>query len=191
MMIYDIWHAAASGCCFVDKQRQRIEDSCREMNSFVSTLLSLTRDERDDLQVVSRRIDREELAGICRDHEALLHGHDVKWMVEVAPGTQLAVPETTFKILLGNLIKNAFAFTEQGSVAVELSSAGLWVRDTGRGLSAEPRDTEGYGLGLVIVKDICRKYQWEFSLTDQDSGGCVAEVAFRPAGNSSGQVEES
>jgi len=165
---------------FVDKQRQRIESSCSEMSDFVSTLLTLTRDEQDASQSVFREIDRDELVGICRDHEALLQGRDVSWTAEVAPGTQLSVPETTFRILLGNLIKNAFAFTEQGSVAVELNDSGLWVRDTGPGFSAASRGIEGYGLGLVIVKDICRKYRWGFSLMEQESGGCVAEVAFRP-----------
>ena len=164
---------------FVDKQRKRIEDSCSEINDIVSTLLSLTRDEQDASQSLARDIDREELAGICRDHAALLQGRDVSWSVEVAPGTRLAVPETTLKILLGNLVKNAFAYTEQGSVSVELDRSGMRVRDTGRGLSADPRDIEGYGLGLVIVKDICRKYQWSFSLTEKESGGCVAEVVFR------------
>ena len=165
---------------FVDKQRQRIEDSCNEISAIVSTLLSLTRDERNASQALARDIDREELMAVCREHEALLQGRNVSWAVEVAPGTQLAVPETTFKILLGNLVKNAFAHTEQGSVSVELNSAGLKVRDTGHGLSAETRGIEGYGLGLVIVRDICRKYRWAFDLTEQDSGGCVANVAFRP-----------
>lgn len=165
---------------FVDKQRQRIEESCSEINDIVSTLLSLTRDEKDVSQSPARDIDREELAGICRDHEALLQGRDVSWSVHAAPGVQLPVPETTFKILLGNLVKNAFAHTDHGSVMVELNSVGLKVRDTGHGLSAEPRGIEGYGLGLVIVRDICRKYQWTFRLMERDSGGCVAEVVFRP-----------
>lgn len=168
---------------FVDKQRQRIEDSCNEIDDIVSTLLSLTRDEQDAAQMLARNIDREELVGICREHEVLLQGRDVLWTVTVSPGTQLPVPETTFKILLGNLVKNAFAHTEQGSVEVELDSSRLQVRDTGHGLSAEPRGIEGYGLGLVIVKDICRKYQWEFSLTDRESSGCVAQVLFIPEKN--------
>ena len=166
---------------FVDKQRQRIEDACSEINDIVSTLLSLTRDEQNASQSLARKVDREELMAVCHEHEALLQGRDVSWTVEVAPDTKLAVPEITFKILLGNLVKNAFAHTEQGSVTVELSSSGLRVRDTGYGLSTEPRGIDGYGLGLVIVRDICRKYHWAFSLTEQDSGGCVAEVAFRPA----------
>ena len=111
------------------------------------------------------------MAEICRNHEALLQGRDVSWTVEVVPGTRLAMPETTFKILRGNLVKNAFAYTEQGSVAVELKNSGLRMRDTGHGLSAEPRGTQGYGFGLVIVKDICRKYQSAFNLTEQESSG--------------------
>lgn len=176
---------------FVDKQRQRIEDSCSEINDIVSTLLSLTRDEQDASQSLARDIDREELAGVCSDHDGLLQGRDVSWMVEVVPGTQLAVPKTTFKILLSNLVKNAFAHTEQGSVVVELNSARLTVRDTGHGLSTEPRGIEGYGIGLVIVRDICRKYLWAFSLEEQDSGGCVAEVAFRLGQTPSDRITNS
>ncbi|GAA5216467.1 HAMP domain-containing sensor histidine kinase [Corallincola platygyrae] len=176
---------------FVDKQRQRIEVACTEMNDIVTTLLSLTRDEKDADQALAREISEQEIIDICIDHEHLLQGRNVSWRVHVAAGTQLAIPEVSFKILLGNLIKNAFAYTEQGSVDVELDSEVMRVKDTGAGLSADPRGIEGYGLGLVIVRDICRKYHWAFNLKDQSRQGCVAEVVFKHEQTPSDQPVDS
>lgn len=50
--------------------------------------------------------------------------------------------------------------------------------DTGIGLDNKPRGYEGFGIGLTIVKDICNKYAWQFSLENNKTQGCIASVKF-------------
>jgi signal transduction histidine kinase len=90
------------------------------------------------------------------------------------------MPETSFKILLGNLIKNAFACTEQGQITVAVDQDSIRVTDTGIGLDSKPRGVEGFGLGLLIAHDICRKYDWHLELINNDRGGCTARINLHP-----------
>ncbi|PSW19967.1 sensor histidine kinase [Photobacterium sanctipauli] len=161
---------------FIEKQRQRLLQSSNDMNDFVTALLSLTREESNHT-LAPREITREELESTIASHDALIKGKDVKWHIELSEPTYIKAPETTFKILLGNLIKNAFACTEEGSVTVTVSNSKIEVIDTGIGLGSKPRGVEGFGLGLLIANDICRKYHWTLSHSDNEYGGCTATIS--------------
>lgn len=164
---------------FIDKQRQRLLHASDEMNDFVTTLLSLTRDDDLDKQT-ERELDYDEIADIMHAHESLLSHKPVTWDVQIDEPVSVKVPETTFKILLGNLVKNAFACTEEGNVTVTVTHNAITVCDTGIGLGSKPRGVEGYGLGLLIAKDICHKYHWELHHSNRECGGCCATITLVP-----------
>jgi len=158
---------------FVEKQRQRLLSASDEMTDFVSTLLSLTRDE-DISQLNSRVLLATELEAIFTTHQHLIAHKSVQHHVVMKEKTAIKMPETAFNILLGNLVKNAFACTEQGAVSMEVSSTAIKVIDTGIGLNSKPRGEEGYGLGLLIARDICHKYGWQLTLNNHRHSGCIA-----------------
>ncbi|MCW8329926.1 HAMP domain-containing histidine kinase [Photobacterium sp. SDRW27] len=160
---------------FVEKQRQRLLHASNEMNDLVTTLLSLTREE-NTANLTSRTLTTEEMNTIMSEHAHLLRGKPVEWNVHLTEETMVKVPETVLKILLGNLIKNAYACTEEGYVTLDVSPQSIKVIDSGIGLGAKPRGVEGYGLGLLIANDICRKYGWKLTHYNNESGGCTAEI---------------
>ncbi|WP_019616760.1 sensor histidine kinase [Psychromonas ossibalaenae] len=171
---------------FIEKQRRRLLSASNEMNDFVTTLLSLTRDE-DLSNLVLRSLEKDEIENIVSTHSHLIANKPVSCEVTIKEAIQIKVPETTIKILIGNLIKNAFACTEQGLVSIYVSPDAIEVIDTGVGLDAKPRGIEGYGLGLVIANDICRKYGWQLDLANNSKGGCTAAITLQPHGTPSGQ----
>lgn len=160
---------------FIEKQRQRLKLASNEMNDFVSTLLSLTREE-DISQLKDRCLEQAEIEAIAFSHQSLLADKPVRLVIEQQNTLCVRIPETSLKILLGNLIKNAFACTEQGQVIIQSHSSGIDIIDSGVGLGSKPRGVEGFGLGLLIAHDICRKYGWELTLKNNDQGGCTASV---------------
>ncbi|MDX1302091.1 HAMP domain-containing sensor histidine kinase [Photobacterium sp.] len=163
---------------FIEKQRNRLLHASNEMNDFVTTLLSLTRDE--DLSKLSERsLDKKELQQIVSAHKHLLNNKSVVCEVIVSAETKVKIPETTLKILIGNLIKNAFACTDDGKVTIYVSPQTIKIIDSGIGLGAKPRGIDGYGLGLVIANDICRKYGWLLDLTNNENGGCTAIITLQ------------
>ena len=165
---------------FVEKQRKRLLHASNDMNDLVSTLLSLTREE-NTANLSSRALTRDEMQAIIAEHRHLLKGKPVECRIEMTATTQVKMPETALKILLGNLLKNAFACTEEGTVIVDVTPSAIRVNDSGIGLGAKPRGVEGYGLGLLIANDICRKYGWQLSHYNNDAGGCTAEITLLPA----------
>lgn len=161
---------------FYERQRSRIAQACQEMEDYITTLLSLTRD--DDLDAIPiRMVDEEELYSIWKAHESWLAGKEVEVKVLVEENVKTQLPVPTFHILIGNLLKNAFACTEEGSVKIIMRANTIDVVDSGCGLSGKPGG-ESYGLGLMIVRDICTKYHCEFFLHDNHGEGCTAKVTF-------------
>jgi len=162
---------------FIRKQQTRLKNATNEMNDFIEALLSLTKSEKNQ-QLSQRLLSKSEIEGIINTHIGLLDAKSVGVNIEMRQTPSVTVPESSFKLLLGNLLKNAFACTEVGTVTVTVDSEKIEVKDTGIGLDAKPRGEEGYGLGLLIAKDICRKYGWTLALVRNETGGCTASIRF-------------
>lgn len=92
---------------------------------------------------------------------------------------------------IGNLIRNACQYTEQGSVRVRGTGMSVIVEDTGPGLPEqirarlrnEPLPTKivgsaGSGLGLALVMRICEYLGARLTISDGQSGGSVFEIHF-------------
>ena len=92
---------------------------------------------------------------------------------------------------IGNLIRNACQYTEQGSVTVVLKSGQVIVEDTGPGLPAAVRQTlgqaerpvpssgsAGTGLGLSLVSRICDYLGATLAYQDRPGGGSRFTITF-------------
>lgn len=165
---------------FINKQRLRLEKATGEISEFIETLLSLTK-AVEGAELTPRTLSEAELQNIVSNHQHLLNNKPVKWWVQVEGKPVIRMPEAAFHILLGNVVKNAFACVEQGVVNVVVDSKGIQVCDTGPGLYGKSAASEGFGLGLLLVRDICHRYGWSFELTDNStygSSGCTAVIGF-------------
>lgn len=160
---------------FIKKQQVRLQNAANEMNDFIDALLSLTKSEQD-LALSQRPLDKDEIMVSVNAHSALLSSKPVVVNVIIKQTPLIIIPEVALKLLLGNLLKNAFACTESGEVKVVVDCNSIAVIDTGVGLYKKQRNDEGHGLGLLITRDICRKYNWQFELKNNEAGGCSAII---------------
>jgi len=95
--------------------------------------------------------------------------------------------------VLGNLIRNAVNYTQNGEVSVTVEADKVTVKDTGVGMSGaelgnafEPfyRADEsrglikGHGLGLSIVKRLVHQFGWSISVYSRPGEGTSISVAF-------------
>ena len=109
--------------------------------------------------------------------------------------------------IVQNLVSNAVKYTEKGSVEVTASPAGkMWrlvVRDTGIGIPAEARsrifnggvraanardvDETGYGIGLMITRQLVLQLGGSISLKSEEGSGSAFSLLFpmeyRPSGD--------
>ncbi len=162
---------------FIEKQRQRLAKATNDMNEFIQTLLSLTKLTPSN-QTVNSEITESELRNVVENHRYLLNKKTVITNITVRENLQITMPEPAFNILLGNLIKNAFTNTFEGQIDITVDHQKITITDTGIGLQDKAQSEEGYGLGLLLVKDICKKFGCKFSLVENEKSGCTACLVF-------------
>ena len=96
--------------------------------------------------------------------------------------------------VMGNLLRNAWHYTDDGFVSLTLTPTGFFVEDSGIGIPEEKRNAmfqpfvrgdeqrgEGLGLGLSLVQRICVNQGWSVSLTSREPHGCRFTVELATA----------
>ncbi|NAW57990.1 MULTISPECIES: histidine kinase dimerization/phospho-acceptor domain-containing protein [unclassified Vibrio] len=176
---------------FQQRQRQRIDDATLQMSTMIDALLGLVRYERDESNTPYRMFTASELSRIVEQnsHQAWEKAIQIHQDVDAEPDVQAS--PAVMNMIVGNLIRNAIAATNQGEIHIRLTENSLVINDQGEGLDTTP-NKDGHGLGLLIVDDLCRRYHWQFNLTNRADGGCRAEIDFgSPAVNSPEIVPEA
>ena len=107
---------------------------------------------------------------------------------------RVQAPPPVVRIVVGNLLRNAVTYTENGQVEVSLVEYGVRFSDTGIGMSREELanmfepfyraeasrgDGKGHGLGLAIVRRLSDRYGWTLNAHSQPGHGTTVELRFR------------
>ncbi len=177
-------------------QVERISRATEEMRELVQTFLMLARAQRDEGAVASRASLREvgnELIGVWRDtieQKGLT-------LTYLDTGALPTLYNATFlQSVMGNLLRNAAHYTDQGYIRLTLEPDGFTVEDSGVGIPEEHREAmfqpfvrggekrgEGLGLGLSLVQRICEDQGWSVSLSAAEPHGCRFHVKLGTAGS--------
>jgi len=158
----------------------RIKRATGNMRQLTETLLWLTRENENALQPTKVSLDRL-VRDVIDDNSYLLQGKDVATKVD-GSNIFLQAPETPCRIVVSNLIRNAFQYTQTGTVSVQLSSRFFRIRnwDTDGGEDASGSGVmieESYGLGLLLVQKIADRMGWGMDY-QQISGGRETTIFF-------------
>lgn len=91
-------------------------------------------------------------------------------------------------VLVGNLIRNACAYTESGFIRVSVTRDSLLVEDSGSGIPRDQMDkifspfcrgsAGGYGVGLAIVRRFCERFDWPLEIDSTPGEGTRVSVGF-------------
>ncbi|HEY8880809.1 MAG TPA: HAMP domain-containing sensor histidine kinase [Roseateles sp.] len=179
----EVLQARAGGQPELQNAIERIQRTALNTSNRVSALLLLSRAPEvldaphiDLLPLAQREVER------C---EPLLAGRPVRLRLEAdAPCWSFVRPELA-EMILGNLLRNACLYTEQGEVVLRLRPGLVEVEDSGPGLPASVRSQlferhvrgaaqqgdGGSGLGLAIVKRIVEHLGWDIRHETPPGGG--------------------
>jgi signal transduction histidine kinase len=173
-----------------DKQKarvQRIARAARDMAELGTALLLMAREDHaltgggcQVAAVVEDAVERQ---------RHVLGTKPVVVDVQTDPALVVAADCGLVDILVSNLVRNAFSYTDAGSVTIRQDSQSLVISDTGRGISADAIDqaflrhfrditSTGAGIGLSLVKRICDRYGWQVRLESAEQQGTTVTVAF-------------
>lgn len=162
---------------FNQRQIARIKNATNQMSTMVDALLGLVRYERNTNNNPLRIITQNELHAIVLDNSSQANDKDlnVNLIIDSLPQVQASPP--VVNMILGNLIRNAIAASAKGEITINVTDKMIEITDDGPGLNSQP-DQDGHGLGLLIVDDLSRRYQWQFELYNHATRGCVASITF-------------
>lgn len=175
------------------KQVERIARACEEMRELVQTFLMLARAEHDDGTMspqVSLKQVADDLLGIWREP---IERKGLELLYQPGNPLDTRYNATFLHAVMGNLLRNALHYTEQGLIRITLEPNGFVVEDTGVGIPEDKREAmfepfvrgnekrgEGLGLGLSLVQRICENQGWIVSLSTREPNGCRFHVALNP-----------
>ena len=172
----------------------RISTTAKETSEIISALLLLSRapEQLDTPQTSINTIALNEVTRL----KYLLRHKPVTCKV-VADKDYLAnVRPELLKMTLGNLIKNAFQYTDDGEVIITIDAEKITVTDTGLGIPEimmpllyerferlnevnKGDQVEGSGLGLSIVQRIMTHMDWRLTHQANKTGGSTFSIYYK------------
>jgi signal transduction histidine kinase len=170
-------------------QVERIARACEEMRELVQTFLMLARAQREDASMSPQQSVSQVADGLLSLWREPIEskGLALSFVPGHPPGN--GYNATLLHAVMGNLLRNALHYTENGFIRLTLTPTGFVVEDSGVGIPEEKREAmfepfvrgsekrgEGLGLGLSLVQRICENQGWTVSLTTMEPNGCRFEV---------------
>ncbi len=153
----------------------RMQDAVTRINEDLSVLLALARERTVESLAPYPILPLIEHCVI--EHAARIGDKPIVVKVEVPPQLMTTAPEAVMRIVLSNVISNAFIYCAQGSVTiVQTGHNVLNILDTGPGVgNANDTSVQGLGIGLTIVRRLCDAYQISCQWRANDpTGTCVS-----------------
>jgi signal transduction histidine kinase len=99
--------------------------------------------------------------------------------------------DKVLSVMLGNLLRNAILYTDEGSVNITVASGSVIISDSGRGISPQQVDeifkpyyrannssAPGHGVGMTIVKRLSDRFDWPIKINSTPGQGTRVEVQF-------------
>ncbi|QMV14860.1 sensor histidine kinase [Vibrio spartinae] len=152
-----------------EKQQEVLDRILRAgmtMTELCETLLWLNRGKFDNLS--TEHVDLEKLVHQIRyELDYLVRDKEIDIVIETEPASS-QLPLGMVRIVLGNLIRNAFQHTYHGQV--EIIQLGQTVKIRNCSGIGETDESLGFGLGLHLTSCIIEHYQWPYHVEELATG---------------------
>lgn len=163
---------------------ERIHRAAEEMSEVTPALLSLAREapSPDAITNVAQEVRR-----LMDNHAYLLASKPVQLEVTLPDEFLVQADPALLRVVIGNLIRNAYSYTDEGHIDISLAGNDFIISDTGEGIDPELfrnlfephlRGARGSGIGLSLVKRICEHYQWQLAVESDGHNGTVIRLRF-------------
>lgn len=172
---------------------QRIARAAHDMEELTNAFLLLARESETGLPVEAVCLN-DLIADEVERARALAADKPVSARVRSSHRVFVEAPEKVLSVLLGNLLRNAFSYTDAGEVVVDIGEGRVSIRDTGVGIAADKIEEMfrpfvrgagnrrgGHGVGLTIVRRLSDRFGWPIRITSQPGVGTTVDISFPAA----------
>jgi signal transduction histidine kinase len=156
---------------------QRIKRAALNMQHMTETLLWLSREDNEALAKVEVNAEvylREMIEYLVEDNQYLLQSKQVEVVLNLEECV-VQTTETPCRLILNNLIRNAFQYTAEGEVFITFSQNKVTIKNINQTLGDIDYSGSdyGYGLGLRLVDKIVNKMHWRYHNNEIEGGRLV------------------
>ena len=165
---------------------EKIERATTDMEELTEVLLLLARDYDGALikeKVIINDIVKHEISNcsLIYGDKPLEYNLQERAILETNNSPKLV------SIIFGNIIRNAFVYTDSGNVVVDVDANSVSVSDSGIGMTEEqlfqvmnknspPSFARGNGIGLNLVKRIIDRFGWHLELKSEVKKGTTVKI---------------
>ncbi len=139
---------------------ERLDRAGRNMQHLTETLLWLSFDNVDSLPRERIQLDSL-LKELVEEMQYLLMGKNIQISLSTEPATVFQ-PETPLRIVLGNLVRNAFQYTTEGKVSLEQRRDQVIITNEQTYAGTDEHEL-GFGFGLQMTSQLSEKLDWYYS----------------------------
>ena len=163
-------NAGAEGAAF-----GRLKTALADMQHLTEGILWLSRDPSTAHNCKPAAVGSEAISA----YKHLLQNRSVRVeLIEKMQDVTMPVPTAVAQVMIGNIIRNAFSYTEEGAVTIEVSAGALRVTDTGVGFGNADASTTGFGIGLSLVERLCQHFGLTLAVGAGPNRGTVAVISW-------------
>ena len=172
-----------------EKTLLRIRNSSEDMERLTMAFLLMARESDEGLtkdwvcvnEIVDAEVERLKIISPDRD---------IGIQVQAQVRLLVRAPEKVLESVIGTLLRNAHAYTDQGQVTISIEDHAVTIDDTGPGMAPgavekvfEPyfrnqRQRGGFGVGLTIVKRLSDRFHWPIEVDSEVGRGTRVTVRF-------------
>ncbi|MFP2908909.1 sensor histidine kinase [Pyxidicoccus sp. 3LFB2] len=152
----------------------RLRRAVSQMGLLTEGILWLARERRSEEQCDLHRVSRELLA--LYGH--LRRGEGIELTIESAGDVHAPIPASVARVMMGNLLKNALAYTDQGRIVIAIEPGAWTISDTGVGFGRAEPGSESLGIGLSLVERLARRFEWALSIDALEPHGTRVRLSW-------------
>ena len=145
----------------------RIDRASLTMKNLSETLLWLSRDDHDDLSRQALALN-EITKQLVEDSRYLLTDKSISLNISTQLNSIILQPEHPVRIVLGNLIRNAFQHTQQGEITIIQTDKTVTIINQNDDGDDYRSNELGFGLGLQLTSQLTEKLGWGYSILNEN-----------------------
>jgi signal transduction histidine kinase len=169
------------------KSVMRISTATQDMEELTNAFLLLAREADRGVtreKVLVNDIVNEEISRA----KLLICGKPISIYNNCSTSLWVNTSDKALSIAIGNLLRNAVNYTDEGQVNVSITGRELKIADSGVGMQSpqqalapgynNERQRGGYGVGLLLVKRFSDRFKWDINIVSKVGVGTTVTLSF-------------